>query len=163
MTVLSEAVIAALVVGVVSLSLPFYVYGAWIILRVETVTWGVLVHHLSVIGVGLVLTTGPVVVWMLPRLLTQFDSLVAVHAFLGFQAYAFLVFGLTGIVRIFNAKRAHDLYHRPEQDIDLDELHENMGVWRIRLRVGVFGYLGLWILTWFIGLGRYVFVYRPFG
>jgi hypothetical protein len=78
---------------------------------------------------------------MLPRLLDQLDGFTALHAFLGFQAYALLVFALTGIVRIFQAKRAHDLYRNPDRDVDISELHEDMDAWRFRLRVGVFGYL----------------------
>lgn len=159
MSVPSEAVIATVVAVVVSLSLPFFVYGAWIILRVETVTWEVLVRHLTFIGIGLVLTTVPVVVWMVPRLFTRADGFLALHAFFGVQAYAFLAFGLTGIIRIFNAKRKYNLYHRPDQDIELDELGENMGIWRSRLRAGVFGFLGLWILAWIVGIVRYVIVY----
>jgi hypothetical protein len=66
---------------------------------------------------------------------------------------------LTGIVHIFRAKRAHDLYEDPDQDIDLDELHENMGAWRFRLRTGVFGFLLLWLLAWIVGALRYVIYY----
>ena len=154
-----ETTIATLVVVVVTASLPFYLYGAWIILDSEVVTWAVLTHHLRYIAVGLLLTTVPVVGWMAPRLLEQLDGFSALHAFLGLQAYALLAFGLTGIARIVQVKRAHDLYHEPDPDVDLSELHENMDAWRTRLRVGVFGYLGLWILSWLVGMARYIILY----
>ena len=128
-------------------------------LDAETVTWDVLVHHLKFIAVGLTLTTVPMVGWMLPRLFDQLGGLSALHAFLGLQAYALLVVGLTGIVRIFQAKRNADLYRNPEQDIDLDDLHENMSAWRARLRLGVFGYTLFWLAAWATGLYRYVLRY----
>ena len=154
-----ETTIATLVAVVVTASLPFYLYGAWIILDSEVVTWAVLMRHLRFIAVGLVLTTVPVVGWMAPRLLDQLDGFSALHAFLGLQAYALLAFGLTGIARIVQVKRAHDLYHEPDPDVDLSELHEHMDAWRRRLRVGVFGYLGLWILSWIVGMARYALIY----
>jgi hypothetical protein len=154
-----ETTIATLVAVVVIASLPSYLYGAWIILDSEVVTWAVLTRHLRYIAVGLLLTTVPVVGWMLPRLLDQLDGLAALHAFLGVQAYALLAFGLTGIARIVQVKRAHDLYHDPDPDVELSSLHEDMDAWRTRLRVGVFGYLGLWILAWIVGMVRYVVVY----
>lgn len=160
MPTVEELRIATVVALVVTASLPFYLYGAWIILSVETVTWTVLVRHLSVIVVGLLLTTIPALVWMLPRLFERFDGFVALHGFLGFQAYALLVFALTGIVHIFQAKYEHDLYHDPDQDIDISELHENMDAWRFRLRVGVFGYLIFWILAWLVGIVRYLLFYN---
>jgi hypothetical protein len=122
----------------------------------ETVTWNVLIHHLTFIVPGLVLNTIPVVTWMIPRLFDQLGGLAALHAVLGLQAYALLVFALTGIVRIFQVKRRADLYGNPDQDVDLDDLHENMGAWRGRLRVGVFGYVIFWILAWILGIYRYV-------
>lgn len=152
---------ATAVVAAVSASLPFYLYGAWVVLREDVVTWRVLVRHLSFIAVGLALTTAPILLWMLPRLLSQLDGFTGLHAFLGFQAYALLVFALTGIVRIFQVKREHDLYHEPDPDIELSELHEDMDAWRFRLRVGVFGYLGFWLLAWLVGLARYVLIYDP--
>jgi hypothetical protein len=67
-----------------------------------------------------------------------------------------LVFALTGIVRIFQAKRRANLYRDPDQEIELDELHENMGAWRGRLRVGVAGYVVFWIGAWIVGMFRYL-------
>ena len=154
-----EALIATIVFATVSASFPFYLYGAWVILRVEVVTWSVLMHHLRFIAVGLTLTTGPVLFWMLPRLLATLDGYTVLHGFIGIQAYALLVFALTGIVHIFRAKRAHDLYEDPHQDVDLDEIHEDMGAWRFRLRTGVFGFLVLWLLAWVVGTIRYVIYY----
>ena len=161
MATAAEFAAATAVAAVVSASLPFYLYGAWIVIRADYVTWRVLVRHLSFVATGLVLTTGPVLAWMVPRFLGQLDGFTAVHAFLGVQAYALLTFALTGIVRIFQVKRAHDLYHEPDPDVGLDELHEDMDAWRFRLRVGVFGYLILWLLAWVVGLVRYVIIYDP--
>lgn len=155
----TEATIATVVLVVVTASLPFYLYGAWIVLREDTVTWAILVRHLAFISIGLLLTTVPAVVWMVPRSLVRVDGFIALHAFLGVQAYALLVFALTGIVRIFRAKRAHDLYRNPDPSIALDELDENMDTWRFRLRVGVFGYLLLWVLAWVVGCARFLVVY----
>jgi len=120
----------------------------------------VLVYHLKFIVAGLTLNTIPVVAWMAPRLLQQLgEGLAAVHAFFGLQAYALLAFALTGIVRIFQAKRAHDLYEDPDQDLALSDLHENADNWRRRLRVGVFGYVFLWVVAYLIGVVRYVLLY----
>ena len=145
----------------VTASFPFYLYGAYLILDREraNVTWDLLVRHLSFILPGLVLTTVPVVLWMAPRLIDQLSGLSAVHAFLGLQAYALLAFGLTGIVRIFQAKRAANLYHDPDQNVALDDLHENVGAWRTRLRVGVFGYTLFWLLAYLVGVLRYYLRY----
>lgn len=143
---------ATLVGLVVTASLPFYLYGAWIVIDSEVVTWSVLMRHLRYIAVGLALTTVPMVVWMVPQLFTALTGLRAVHVFFGLQAYAFLLFALTGIVHIFQAKRKHSLYEDPGQDVDISELHENMGAWRFRLRVGVFGYLLTWLVAWLLGL-----------
>ncbi|MFB6301755.1 MAG: hypothetical protein ABEH78_02665 [Haloferacaceae archaeon] len=156
---LSERVIASIVALTVTASFPFYVHGARIVLDVETVTWDVLVRHLKVVGVGLTLTTVPMVTWMMPRLLDQLNGAAALHAVLGLQAYAMLVFALTGIVRIFQAKRSADLYRDPDQDVDLNDLHENMSAWRGRLRIGVFGYVIFWVFAWAIGVYRYVVRY----
>jgi len=156
---MDTATIAALATLSVTLSFPFFIYGAWIMLDSETVTWGVLVHHLKYISVGLVLTTVPMVTWMVPRLLEQMSGLSALHAFLGLQAYAMLLVGLTGIVRIFQAKRNADLYKNPDQDIDLNDLHENMSAWRGRLRIGVFGYVFFWLGAYVTGLYRFVVSY----
>jgi hypothetical protein len=157
-----EATIATVVLAVVTASFPFYLYGAWIVLQSETVTWSVLTRHLSFVGVGLALTTVPMLAWMAPRLVggaVGFDSFTALHAFLGLQAYALLTFALTGIVRIFQVKRRHDLYHEPDPEMSISDLHENMGAWRFRLRVGVFGYVILWLLAWVVGTARYVLIY----
>lgn len=149
---MSPAGIATLTGVSVSLSLPFFLYGAWIMIDAETVTWNVLTHHLKYITVGLLLTTVPLVGWMLPRILEQLTGTAVVHAFFGLQAYALLGFALTGIVRIFQAKYNADAYDDP--DVDIDELHEHMGHWRRRLRVGVAGFLVLWICAWLTGLYR---------
>jgi uncharacterized membrane protein YuzA (DUF378 family) len=155
-------VIATVVALTVTASFPFYLYGAWIILQSETVTWSVLTRHLTFVGTGLALTTIPVVTWMAPRLIwgtVGFDSFTALHAFLGVQAYALLLFALTGIARIFQVKRRHDLYNEPDPEMAISELHENMGAWRFRLRIGVFGYVILWLLAWLVGTARYVLFY----
>ncbi|WP_253738081.1 DUF7321 family protein [Halohasta salina] len=154
-----DVTIATLTALSVTASFPFFLYGAWIMIDAETVTWDVLTHHLKFIAVGLTLTTVPMVTWMMPRLFDQLGGLSALHAFLGLQAYALLVVGLTGIVRIFQAKRNADLYANPDQDIDLNDLHENMSAWRARLRMGVFGYTLFWIAAWLVGIYRYVLRY----
>jgi len=156
---MDTATIATLATLSVTLSFPFFIYGAWIMLDSETVTWDVLVHHLKYISVGLVLTTVPMVFWMIPQLFEQLSGLSALHAFLGLQAYAMLLVGLTGIVRIFQAKRNADLYKNPDQDIDLNDLHENMSAWRGRLRIGVFGYVFFWLGAYLTGLYRFVVSY----
>jgi hypothetical protein len=157
----SETLVAAAMALVVTASLPFYLYGAWYILDQEVVTWDVLVHHLKFITVGLLLTTIPVLGWMFPRFFDQLGGFAALHAFLGLQAYAMLVVALTGIVRIFQVKRQHDLYEESaaDRDVDIDELHENMGAWRGRLRIGVAGYVLFWLLAWLIGMVRFVMDY----
>lgn len=155
----SDAQVATVAVVLVTASFPFYLYGAWIMIDTETVTWSVLVYHLKFIVTGLVLTTLPVVLWMAPRLLGQLGGLSAVHAFFGVQAYAMLTFALTGIARILQVKRTHDLYADPEQDVDLDDLHEDMGAWRRRLRVGVFGYVVFWLFAYALGIVKYVLRY----
>jgi len=150
-----DATVATLAGLAVTASLPFYLYGAWIVLDNDTVTWDVLTRHLKYIAVGLVLTTVPVVGWMAPRLMDQFGGLAVLHAVLGLQAYAMLAFAMTGIVRIFQAKYAADLYRNPDQDVDLNDLHENMSAWRGRLRVGVFGYVLFWLGAYLVGVLRY--------
>ncbi|GAB3318817.1 hypothetical protein EI982_07305 [Haloplanus rallus] len=150
-----DATVATLAGLAVTASLPFYLYGAWIVLDNDTVTWSVLTRHLKYISVGLVLTTVPVVGWMAPRLMDQFGGLAVLHAVLGLQAYAMLAFAMTGIVRIFQAKYAADLYRDPDQDVDLNDLHENMSAWRGRLRVGVFGYVLFWLGAYLVGVLRY--------
>jgi hypothetical protein len=155
----SETVAATLALASVTASFPFYLYGAWIMIDAETVTWGVLTHHLRYIVTGLALNTVPVVGWMAPRLLDQFgDGLAAAHALFGLQAYAMLVFALTGIVRILQVKRRHDAYENPD-DVRLSDLHENADDWRRRLRVGVFGYVLFWGIAYVMGVTRYVLQY----
>jgi hypothetical protein len=155
MGAVADETIAVVAMLLVTGSFPFYLYGAWIMIDAETVTWDVLTYHLKFIVPGLVLNTVPVVFWMAPRLVDQLNGISALHAFLGLQAYAMLVFALTGIVRIFQAKRAANLYDDPGQAIDLDDLHENMGAWRGRLRLGVFGYVFFWILAYVVGLFKF--------
>ncbi|MFB6150948.1 MAG: hypothetical protein ABEJ40_03995 [Haloarculaceae archaeon] len=158
--VASEATIATVALASVTLSLPCFLYGAWYVIETEPVTWDVLVHHLRFVTTGLVLTTVPAVTWMLPRLPQQLGGFAMVHAFLGVQAYALLAFGLTGVVRIFRAKHEHDLYHEDAGDVRLEEIgSERMSHWRSRLRIGVFGYLIFWLLTYLAGVTRYVFRY----
>ncbi|GGJ15191.1 hypothetical protein GCM10008995_26250 [Halobellus salinus] len=152
----SDSAIAAGAALMITASLPFYLYGAWIMIDAEVVTWDVLIYHLKFIVPGLVLNTIPVVTWMIPRLLDQLQGVLVFHAVLGLQAYALLAFALTGIVRILQVKREADLYDDPTQDIDLDDLHPNMGAWRGRLRVGVFGYVIFWFLAWILGLYQFV-------
>lgn len=157
---LGSTVIATIALIAVTSSLPFLLYGAWIVIEAEEVTWDVLIHHLKFILTGLALTTIPMLTWMIPRLFDQFGGFSALHAILGLQAYAMLVFGFTGIVRIFRAKREHDLYHDYDEQVLLDEIgDENMSHWRNRLRIGVFGYLLFWILAYVVGVTRFVFRY----
>ncbi|MFB6171333.1 MAG: hypothetical protein ABEJ23_02285 [Haloarculaceae archaeon] len=163
---LSEGAVATLVLCAVAVSFPFFVYGAWIMLDADAVTWGVLTHHLKFIAVGLTLTTVPLLFWMAPRLFglggysSQFKGFAVLHAFLGAQAYALLAFGFTGIVRIFRAKWRHDLYHDYDEDVLLDEIgDENVRFWRRRIRIGVFGYTLFWLLAFLTGLARYVLRY----
>ncbi|MFA1610495.1 DUF7321 family protein [Halobellus rubicundus] len=151
----SDSAIATVAALMVTASLPFYLYGAWVMIDAETVTWDLLVYHLKIIVPGLVLTTVPVASWMVPRLLDQLTGVAVLHALLGLQAYALLVFALTGIVRILQVKREADLYDDPDQEIDIDELHPNMSAWRGRLRAGVFGYVLFWLLAWLLGLYRF--------
>ncbi|GAB6861629.1 hypothetical protein ACFR97_05205 [Haloplanus litoreus] len=151
-----DATVATLAGLAVTASFPFYLYGAWIVIDTDTVTWPVLTRHLKYILVGLVLTTVPVVGWMVPRLPDQFGGLAVLHAVLGLQAYAMLTFALTGIVRIFQAKYEADLYRDPDPDVDLNDLHENMSAWRGRLRLGVFGYVIFWLGAYLVGVVRYV-------
>jgi hypothetical protein len=156
----SEAAIATVVLLAVGSSFPCFIYGAWIMIDHDEITWGILVYHLKFILTGLVLTTGPLLFWMFPRLLDQFGGFAAVHAFFGLQAYAFLAFGFTGIVRIFRAKYEHDLYAEYDEDVLLDEIgDDNMQFWRRRLRVGVFGYTLCWLIAFLTGFARYVSIY----
>ena len=156
----SDGVVATVVLVSVTSSFPCFVYGAWYIIETEPVTWSVLVHHLKFVGTGLALTTVPMLTWMAPRLLDQLNGFAMVHAFLGAQAYAMLAFGGTGIVRIFAAKREHDLYHDYDEDVLLDEIgSDRMDHWRSRLRIGVFGYVFFWILAYLVGVTRFLFRY----
>ena len=156
---MDDATVATLALVAVTASFPFYLYGAWVMIDAEVVTWEVLRYHLRFIVVGLLLTTVPVVGWMVPRLADQFGGLAALHAVLGLQAYALLTFALTGIVRIVAIKRRHDLYEEPDQSVPLDDLHPEMSHWRKRLRVGVFGYTLFWLFAWVVGVARYVVKY----
>ncbi|MFC7021415.1 MULTISPECIES: DUF7321 family protein [Haloarcula] len=156
----SESAIATVVLASVTLSFPCFVYGAYYIIESDPVTWDVLVHHLKFVTTGLTLTTVPMLGWMVPRLPDQLGGLSAVHAYLGLQAYALLLFGGTGIVRIFRAKREHDLYNDYDQDLLLEEIGgEQMSHWRSRLRIGVFGYVIFWMLAYVVGAARYVLRY----
>ncbi|GGK64430.1 DUF7321 family protein [Haloarcula sebkhae] len=156
----SDGLVATVALLSVSLSLPCFLYGAYYIIETEPVTWDVLVHHLKFVTTGLVLTTVPMVFWMVPRLPDQLGGLSAVHAMLGLQAYALLAFGGTGIVRIFRAKREHDLYNEYDEDLLLDEIgDETFSHWRSRLRIGVFGYVIFWVLAYLVGVARYALRY----
>jgi len=160
----SETVIATLVAVAVTLSFPCFLYGAWIMIDTEKVTWDVLLYHLKFILTGLALTTIPMVTWMMPRLFNQLSGAAALHAVLGLQAYAMLTFGGTGIVRIFRAKWEHDLYHDYDEDVLLDEIgSDRMRFWRRRLRIGVFGYVFFWMLAYLVGIARYVLKYNLLG
>jgi hypothetical protein len=157
---LDDATVATIVAALVTASLPCFLYGAWIMIDAEAVTWSVLTHHLQFIVTGLALTTIPLLGWMLPRLFQQLGGASALHAFLGLQAYAMLAFGFTGIVRIFRAKRQHNLYHDYDEDVLLDEIgSDRMDHWRSRLRIGVFGYVLFWLLAYVVGIARYVLRY----
>ena len=152
-----ERTIATVAFIAVSLSLPLYLHGVWIILRSEEVTWSVLMAHLRSVVPAVMLTAVPVALWMIPRSLTWgFSGLVTVHIFFALQAYALLLIGLWGIVPIFRAKHRHNLYRAPDQDIDLDELDERMPHWRRRLRLGVFGHLLMWLIAYLLGALIYV-------
>ncbi|MFB6243154.1 MAG: hypothetical protein ABEH80_03560 [Halobaculum sp.] len=157
----ADRTIATVAAVMVSASFPFYLYGAWIMIDRESehVTWEILTRHLKFIFPGLVLTTVPVATWMVPRLFGQLEGLAMLHAFLGLQAYALLGFGLTGIVRIFQVKRSADLYDVSDPDVNLNDLHENMSAWRGRLRIGVFGYVILWMLAYAVGVYRFTLLY----
>lgn len=163
MAPLPDAVIATVVAIAVTLALPCFLYGAWIMLDAEEILWSTLTYHLKFIFTGLTLTTVPMVFWMIPRLFGwwgyqgQLGGFAILHAIAGTFAYAMLTFGFTGIVRIFRAKYAHDLYTDYDEDVLLAEIgSENMSHWRARLRIGVFGYTVFWLVAWVIGMGRYV-------
>jgi hypothetical protein len=158
---LSDPAMATLVVLSVTISFPCFLYGAWIMIDSDPITWDILVWHLKYIFVGLALTTVPMVFWMLPRLLDGgFFGIRVFHAVIGLHAYAFLLFALTGIVRIFRAKWEHDLYHDYDEDVLLGEIGgDRMDHWRARLRIGVVGYVVLWIAAYLTGMGWYLVRY----
>jgi predicted amidohydrolase YtcJ len=72
---LADGTVATIVALLVTCSFPFFLYGAWYIIQAERVTWGVLVHHLTFVVTGLLLTTVPMVVWMIPRLAAVYREL----------------------------------------------------------------------------------------
>lgn len=155
-----DHVLATASLVAVSLSLPLYLHGMWVILNSERVTWAVLMRHLRSVVPAVVLTTVPAVVWMVPRTTNWgLSGVMPLHIFLALQAYALLVIALWGIVPIFRAKRRHNLYRRPDPDIELEALDDRMPQWRRRLRVGVFGHLLLWVLAYATGAFHYVRVY----
>lgn len=164
MVELAEATIATVVAATVTVSFPFFLYGAWIMIDTEAVTWAVLTYHLKFIFTGLALTTTPVLFWMVPRVAEKFGGAVALHAFLGLQAYAMLAFAFTGIVRIFRAKRKYNLYHDYDEEVLLSEIGtDRMDHWRSRLRIGVFGYVIFWLLAYLVGIAHYFIEYQPLG
>lgn len=161
---LTDVTIATVVALLVTVSFPCFLYGAWIMIDAEAVTWGVLTYHLKFIFTGLALTTIPLLFWMIPRLPQQFGGASALHAFLGLQAYAMLAFAFTGIVRIFRAKQQYNLYHDYDEEVLLSEIgSDRMDHWRNRLRIGVFGYVIFWLLAYIVGLARYFLRYQPLG
>lgn len=160
----SDGTIATLVLFTVSLSSPCFLYGAWLMIVSDPITWAILKRHLVVVGFGLTLTTVPLLTWMIPKFWSQRGGITVVHAFLGVQAYAFFVLATTGIVRILRAKWASGEY-RGAADFELDALDEEqeLGHWRARLRIGVVGYTALWLLAYFTGVLRYIAKYSPLG
>lgn len=155
-----DQTLATISLVAVSLSLPLYLHGVWVILQSERVTWSVLMRHLSSVVPAVLLTLGPVLFWMVPRIADWgVSGLIGVHIFLALQAYALLLIGLWGIVPMFRAKRRHNLYREPQPDIELAELDERMPQWRRRLRLGVFGHLLMWILAYTTGVVHFVRVY----
>ncbi|MEF8774157.1 MAG: hypothetical protein V5A23_04010 [Halobacteriales archaeon] len=157
----SDLALATAALVVVSASFPVFLKGAGVVLNAETVTWEVLVRHLTFIGIGLTLTTVPILVWMLPRFSRMVGArrLLFVHTFLGVQAYALLLFAMTGIYRVFTEKRRAERYRDPDPDDDLNDLHPNMSAWRGRIRLGVFGFLFFWLLTYVAGVVRFWLIY----
>jgi hypothetical protein len=152
----SEVVWATLTCVMLTASIGFYLYGSWFIVTTTPVTWRVLRRHLLYISIGLVLTTVPLLGWMLPRLLARIGGILTIHAFLGLQAYALLLFAVSGIVPIVRAKRRHELYSSPSMDVPLGELHENIRTFRLRIRLGVIGYLSFWTLSYLLGIVYYL-------
>lgn len=156
-----DVVIATAALVLLTAAFPFFLAGANVVLNAEFVSWPVLVRHLRFIGAGLVLSTLPIVGWMLPRLTAQLGArrLLFLHAFLGVQAHALLAFALTGIYHVFREKRRAELYRDPDPDADLNDLHPDMSAWRARIRIGVFGYLLFWLLAYVAGLYRFWLIY----
>jgi len=157
----TDAAIAAVVVLAVTLSLPCFLYGAWLMIVSDPITWGILKRHLVVVGLGLALTTVPLVTWMVPKFWSQRSGVAVVHAFVGLQAYAFFALAATGIVRILRAKWASSEY-RDATDFDVKELDDegrDLGHWRARLRIGVVGYTLLWLIAYLTGLFRFLVKY----
>lgn len=157
----SSLVLATAALLLVTAAFPVFLKGAGVVLNAERVTWDVLVRHLTFIATGLALTTLPILLWMLPRFSRQVGArrLLFLHAFLGVQAYALLAVGLTGIYRVFTEKRKAERYRDPDPDTDLNDLHPNMSAWRGRIRLGVFGFLFFWLLSYLAGLYRYWLIY----
>ena len=58
MGAVADETIAVVAMLLVTGSFPFYLYGAWIMIDAETVTWDVLVYHLKFIVTGLTLAFG---------------------------------------------------------------------------------------------------------
>lgn len=154
--VVSDFVIASSTLGMITISLGFYIYGSWLIITSDPVTWRVLTRHLRYISIGLALTTAPLLGWMFPRLLSRLGGVLTIHGILGLQAYAFLLFAVSGIVPIIRVKRRHELYSGQGSDVVIDELHEDIRTWRIRLRVGIIGYLTFWVISYFLGVIYYL-------
>lgn len=151
-----EATLTTFAAITVTVSFPFYLCGAWVMIDTEMVSWDVLAYHLKIISSELVLNTVPVVMWMLPRLFQQFNRFSTLHTTLGLQAYATLIFALTGIIRIPRVKWEANLCRNPDQDVSLGDLHENTSVWRGRLHVDVFGYVIFWVFTRLLGIYCYL-------
>ena len=154
---MAAALVTTLVVLLVSASFPFYCYAAYIMIEADPVGWADVKRHAIYTTAGLTLNTIPVIFWMIPQLAKQFGGLSTLHAFLGLQAYAFLVLALNGVWKIYRAKRAYDQYHNPVEDVALTELDpERMSGWRTQLRLGVVGWMGFWLLAYVTGLFLYV-------
>ncbi len=156
-----SVVLATATLLVLTAAFTVFLQGVRVILTADVVSWDVLTTHLTWIGAGLALTTAPILLWMLPRFPDRLIArqLLFLHAFFGAQAYALLLFALTGIYRIFQVKREAERYRDPDPDADVNDLHPDMSAWRARLRIGVFGFLFLWLLAYVAGTIRYYVVY----
>ena len=149
--------VTSVVALLVTASFPFYVYAGYIMIEADPVTWNDVKRHAVYTSIGLVLNTVPVIFWMIPRLGRQLGGLSTFHAFLGLQAYAFLVLALNGVWKIYRAKRRHDAYGENAGDVALTDLDpERMSGWRTQLRLGVIGWLAFWILAYVSGLVLYL-------